>query len=131
MLSSNHIKGLCLKMKNNSKINGSVKYGIINGVEVHGLRVQDIKRYMGLSEGTVFSWLQKYRDGRVTKEEIFPIPEHQHFFTVDTPNGRTSRGVCIKCCEVKHYFNSIDMLNINRRSGGRGISLGGSKSPIT
>ena len=53
------------------------------------------------------------------------------FDTIDTPNGKTSRGVCIKCCEVKHYFNSIDMLNINRRSGGRGISLGGSKSPIT
>ena len=117
-------------MKKNNTINGSVKYAIINGVEVHDLTVQEIKRYMGLSESTIFSWLQKYRSGRVTEEEIFPIPEHQHFFTVDTPNGRTSRGVCTKCCEVKHFFNSIDMLNVNRRSGGRGISLKGSKPTI-
>ena len=117
-------------MKNNNKINGSVKYGIINGVEVHNLTVQDIKRYMGVSEATVFSWLQKYRDGRVTKEEIFPIPEHQHYFTVDTPNGRTSRGVCTKCGEVRDFFNSIENLNINKRSGGKGISLNGSRPTI-
>ena len=117
-------------MKNNNKINGSVKYGIINGVEVHNLTVQDIKRYMDVSESTVFSWLKKYRDGRVTKEEIFPIPEHQHYFTVDTPNGRTSRGVCTKCGEVRDFFNSIENLNTNKRSGGRGISLTGSRPTI-
>ena len=54
----------------------------------------------------------------------------KHYFTVDTPNGRTSRGVCTKCGEVRDFFNSIENLNTNKRSGGRGISLTGSRPTI-
>jgi len=80
---------------------------IINGY-INGMRTKEIAESLDIGQSTVLRWIKKYNNKEVTIDEI---PDHPHHYLIETPNGKTSRGVC-KHCLIQKDFNNVGHANI-------------------
>jgi len=79
------------------------------GYFISGLGRTAIGKKVGVPEGTVRKWIDKYKTGEI---------EHIHYWILPSPNGPISEGEC-PCGETRVFANSQDGWDRWRKSDGK------------
>ena len=90
------------------------------GYFIGGLGRAAIGEKIGVPEGTVRRWIEKYKIGEL---------EHTHHWVVESPNGPLSKGKCA-CGQTREFPNSSDALDRWRKSDGKRPTTNRSKDAL-
>ena len=64
-----------------------------------------IAEVLGIPRTTIREWIHDYHTDRV----VLPEGSHSHTWSISTPNGPTSIGICIECFEEREFRNSLEV----------------------
>ena len=90
------------------------------GYFISGLGRSAIGKKVGVPEGTIRKWIDKYKSGEL---------EHTHYWILPSPNGPVSKGEC-PCGESREFHNSSDSLDRWRKSDGKRPTTNSSKDAL-
>ena len=90
------------------------------GYFISGLGRAAIGKKIGVPEGTVRKWIEKYKVGELA---------HTHHWVLESPNGPLSKGKCA-CGETREFQNSSDSLDRWRKSDGKRPTTNSAKDAL-
>ena len=83
-------------------VTNNLKTIIVNGFR-NGLSLQEISDATGCPKSTCHYWVKSFKKGNIEDPQI---EEHSHYYILESPNGKTSKGICKYCLDVRTHYNS-------------------------